>query len=226
MELQQLTINGRKIIALPVVLEALTKVHTELVAQGIGYKDKLGFMLSDEITGGWRSLALQTQIVNRGASKTLMSNHRRGSAVDCAADWDYIGRIKATMNKYGLFNDLAFASKDWKHIDDSKDAQTPIPWDGGHWNFHSNAEATAFPLINEQALIKEFSMNDYNETFIQLTEQGVTDSGAFALVIGGKKRVVGKNRLAEALATYVMRDMKKAKLNKKDWDAIPLGDNF
>lgn len=82
MELQQTTINGRKIVALTCMLEALTKAHTELVALKIGWKDKMGFVLSEETTGGWRSLALQKQLVAKGASKTLYSNHRRGSAVD------------------------------------------------------------------------------------------------------------------------------------------------
>lgn len=223
MELQSVTINGRKIVALPVLLEALTKAHEELVAQKIGYKDKLGFVLSEETTGGWRSLALQKQLVAKGASKTLYSNHRRGSAIDCAADWDYIKRIRPTMNKYGLVNDLAY-------IKGSQTDDDPIPggvpWDGGHWNLGSNSHAQSFPIIDEQALIKEFSMQDLNETFIQLTEPGVTESGSFALVIGGHKRVVASKRLAEALATAHIRNMKFAAVNKATWDKVPSGDNF
>ena len=223
MELQQTTINGRKIVALACMLEALTKVHAELVALGIGYKNFVGFVLSEEITGGWRSLALQKQLVAKGASKTLYSNHRRGSAIDCAADWDYIKRIRPTMNKYGLVNDLAYIKG---NVTDDDPIAGGVPWDGGHWNFKSNAEAMAFPIIDEAPLIKEFSMLDYNDHLIQLTELGVTESGSFALVLGGKKRVVSSKRLPEALATYIIRDMKKAAVNKKTWDSIPSGDNF
>lgn len=223
MELQSTIINGRKIVALPCLLEVLTKAHEELVAQKIGYRNKLGFVLSEETTGGWRSLALQKQLVTNGASKTLYSNHRRGSAIDCAADWDYIKRIRPTMNKHGLVNDLAYIKG---NVTDDDPIAGGVPWDGGHWNYKSNAEAMKFPIIDEQALIKEFSMQDLNETFIQLTEAGVTDSGSFALVIGGHKRVVSSSRLAQALATAHIRGMKFAAVNKATWDGIPAGDNF
>lgn len=224
MDLQQTTINGQKIVALPVYLEALTKAHAELVALGIGYGRQKGFVLSSETTGSWRSLVLQKQLVAKGASKTLYSNHRRGTAVDCAADWDYIKRIAPTMKKHGLINDLAY-------INGNQTSSLPLPgykaWDGGHFNLKSNAEASKYPIIDvAPTILKEFSMQDYNEHLIQLTEPGVPGSGSFALVIGGKKRLVIKTRLPEALATYIMRDMKKAPVSKTEWDAIPDGETF
>lgn len=223
MELQQVTINGMKIVALPMMLDALVKAHDDLVAQGIGFGGKPGFVLSNEINGSWRSLAMQKQLVAKGASKTLYSNHRRGTAVDCAADWPYIKKIRPTMNKYGLVNDLAYLKGNM-----ADDDQLPgyVPWDGGHWNFGSNSHAQSFPIIDEQALIKDFSMADFNECLIQLVEAGVTDSGAFALVIGGKKRVVPKERLAQALATVMIRKMKAEPVNKTQWDAISTGESF
>ena len=223
MDLQYTTINGRKITALPAMLEALTKAHDELVAKGIGYKEHQGFLLSEETTGSWRSLALQKQLVARGASKTYLSNHRRGSAVDCVPDWSYIKRIRPTMNKYGLVNDLAYV-KGTQTDDDP--IEGGVPWDGGHWNLVSNAEASKYDIVNDQPLIKEFSMFSLNETLIQLTEAGVPDSGKFALVIGGKRRDIQSKRLPEALATVIMRDMKHAAVNKATWDSVPLGDNF
>lgn len=223
MELQSLTINGRKIIGLPVFLEALQRAHDELVALKIGYGDKLGFVLSSETTGSWRSLALQKQLVAKGASKTLFSNHRRGTAADCAADWDYIKRIRPTMNKYGLVNDLAYI-KGSKTSDD----QLPgyVAWDGCHFQLTSNSAASKYPIIDEQALIKEFSMASFNECLIQLVEAGVTDSGAFALVIGGKKRIVAKERLAQALATVLIRKMKAEPVSAEQWAKIPNGEAF
>lgn len=224
MDLQQITINGSKIIALPVYLEALVKAHEELVSLGIGHGNLKGFVLAGETTGSWRSLVLQKQLVAKGASKTLFSNHRRGTAVDCAADWDYIGKIAPTMKKYGLVNDLAY-------IKGSQTSSQKLPgytaWDGRHFNLKSNTEAMKYPIIDvAPTILKQFSMQDYNEHLIQLTEVGVTDSGSFALVIGGKKRLVIKSRLTEALATYIMRDMKKAAVNKATWDGIPNGENF
>lgn len=127
------------------------------------------------------------------------------------------------MNKYGLVNDLAYIKG---NVTDDDPIAGGVPWDGGHWNYKSNAAAMTFHIIDEAPLIKEFSMIDYNEHFIQLTEAGVTDAGSFALVIGGKKRVVTSNRLPQALATYIIRDMKKAAVNKATWDLIPSGDNF
>lgn len=212
-----------KIVALPIFLGALQKAHDELVTLGIGYNGKLGFVLSNDLNGSWRSLTMQKQLVAKGASKTLYSNHRRGTAVDCAADWDYVERIAPTMKKYGLVNDLAY-------IKGNKTSDVKLSgyvgWDAGHWNYGSNSEAGKYPIINEQALIKEFSMTNFNECLIQLVESGVSESGAFALVIGGKKRLIPKERLAQALATVLIRKMKAEPVNKKQWDAISTGEIF
>src|SRR6478752_1061757 len=102
MDLQFIVLNGQKVVGLLVFLEALVKAHDELVSKKIGFGNKLGFVPATEITSSWRSLVLQKQLVAKGASKTLVSNHRRGSAVDCQADWPYIKKIAPTMKKYGL----------------------------------------------------------------------------------------------------------------------------
>lgn len=229
MDLQYTIINGRKIIGLPPFLEALNKAHEELKAQGIGYGKTLGLVTAGEETCSWRSLALQKQLVARGASKTLDSNHRRGTACDVAADWDYIKRIATTMKKHGLINDLAYAKYSAGKIIATSSVQLAgyTAWDGGHFNWQSNSKAASFPIIDvAPALLKEFSMQDYNEHLIQITEPGVTDTGTFALVIGGKKRIVSKDRKADASLTVLMRGMKSAGVTKKDWDAIPTGEAF
>lgn len=204
LELQFSMINGKKIIARRFFLKTLNDAHNELIKAGIGYRNKLGFVLSSDITGSWRSLTQQKQLVEKGASKTLASNHRRGSAVDCIPDWDYIHEIEPIMRKYGLDNDLR-------------------PWDGGHFNWKSNKEAQAFQIINElPGFIKEFSPMEYDNFLIQETEE----SGTFALVYGGKKHIVTKNRKADATLTVLMRGMQTAALNKKTWDSISSGDDF
>lgn len=225
MDLQVATINGRKVIALTCVLDALTKADAELKKLGIGYKGTLGFVLSDETTGGWRSLALQTQLKARGASKTLNSNHRHGSAVDCAADWGYIKAIAPTMKKYGLINDLAY-------IKGNKTSDQPFPgavaWDGGHFNFGSNAKANAFPTIDVlPALLTEYSMQKYEGQIINLSEAGYPGlSGSFAFVQDGKKRVIqDKSRGWKALATLDVRKTGNG-LTKAQWDAVPTGEDF
>lgn len=222
MELQQITINGRKVVALACVLESLSKAHAELVTRGIGYGQFKGFVLSDETTGGWRSLALQKQLVARGASKTLYSNHRRGSAVDCAADWAYIKLIRPTMNKYGLFNDLAYIKGN--QTDDDRFTGS-VPWDGGHWNYKSNAEASKFDIIDvAPAIIKEFTTEKLYEKILMLTQPGVPGSGGFAVVIDGKKHVVSQKRLAALVALIVKKEGVGVSL--ATWDSIPSGENF
>lgn len=226
-EFQEVTINGTRIVARRFFLEALVKAHEELVRLKIGANGKLGFIPGPERTASWRSEVLQRQLLNSGASKTMLSNHRRGVAVDCYANWPYINLIKKTMNKYGLVNDLAYASRDWKKIDDSLDKETPIPWDGGHWNWKSNAACYAYPVVSSLPnLLKEFSMQEYDNHVIQLTEAGVAESGSFALVYGGQKHLVTKDRLGHATMTVLMRAMVPSPVNKQIWDSIPTGDNF
>lgn len=224
MELQFVILNGQKVIGLPMFLEALLKANEELTKQRVAYRGKIGFVPAAEQTASWRSLVLQQQLVNKGASKTLESNHRRGTAIDCVADWGYINLIAPTMRKHGLYNDLAY-------IKGSQTSADPLPgyvaWDGGHWNYQSNRNAQSWPLINTlPPILKEFSMNDYEGELIQLSEPGFPgESGSFALVLGGKKRRIANNRLPQALATILVRS-KKSGLTKKDWDAILDGDNF
>ena len=208
MDLQYTVINNRKIIALPFILEALTMAHQELISLGIGMGGMMGFVSSEVVTASWRSLALQTQLVAKGASKTLSSNHRRGTAVDCFPDEKYIEAIIPTMKKYGLVNDLA-------------------PWDKDHFQWQSNGIAMTFPIFNQlPTLLKEFSMDQYDNHSIQLTEPNVTDSGSYALVFGGKKHLVTKDRAGFAAMTILTRGMVSATVNKATWDSIPSGDNF
>ncbi len=207
-DLQFIILNKRKIIAKSFILEALLKVHRDLTMAQIGINKTVGFVLSEETTGSWRSLKLQQQLFEKGVTKTLYSNHRRGTAVDTFPDEEYIKKIIPFMNKYGLVNDLA-------------------PWDKGHFNWKSNAIAMSFSLFNElPLLLKEFSMNEYENHVIQLTQQGETDSGAFALVYGGQKHLVSKDRAGLAALTVQFRGMVPAPVNKKVWDSIETGSKF
>ncbi len=208
LDLQFTVINNRKIIALPFVLEAFIKAHEELVSLGIGVAGIKGFVSSEVVTASWRPLILQQQLVAKGASKTLSSNHRRGTAVDCFPDDAYIEAIKPTMNKHGLFNDLA-------------------PWDKDHFQWQSNAIAMTFPIFNELPFIlNEFSMHEYDNHCIQLTEPNVTDAGTYALVLGDKKHIITKDRAGLAALTVQQRGMVVCGVNKTIWDSIPTGDNF
>lgn len=212
-EFQSAVISGRRVVARRFFLDALVRADADIRASGIGIAGHLGFVPSNEENGSWRSLSAQTQLVAKGASKTLWSNHRRGVAVDCAWSGDeatraYLERIAPIMNRYGLVNDLA-------------------PWDAVHWQWKSNAVSQSFPIANElPGIVPQFSMIEYDNHLVQLTEQGVTDSGAFALVYGDKKHVVSKDRLAAASMTVLMRGMVPSAVNKAQWDSIPSGDNF
>jgi len=147
LRLEYAVINGRKIIARRFFLEALLNAHREIEAAGIGVAGHLGFVLSGEETGSWRSETTQKQLLARGASKTMASNHRRGVAVDCFPDRAYIEKIRPFMNKYKLVNDLA-------------------PWDAVHWQYVSNAHCWSYEIINElPGFLNEFSMDNY-EGFI------------------------------------------------------------
>lgn len=208
MEFQWTEINGVKLIARRFYLEALTKAHDELVLRGIGVAGKIGFVPSGSVTASWRSLKLQKQLVAKGASKTLLSNHRRGVAVDCYPDRPYTERIRPVMEKNNLVNDLR-------------------PWDAVHWNYKSNKHSWGYKMVDSlPPNLKEFSMQEYDNYFIQ----DVQGDGGFALVYGGKKHIVNtkkkKNRLAEANATAFIRGMTPAALTKEAWDSIPTGEDF
>lgn len=216
--LGQAVINSTRILMRELQLTQLLKAHEELVSLGIGVAGKLGFVPAPETTASWRSLAVQQQLVNRGASQTLQSNHRRAVAVDFYADWDYLDRIKATMNKYGFFNDLAY-------IKNSKGQW--VKWDGGHWNWISNSHAWNYQLIDTlPALIKEVTMQEYENTLVQLTQGGYPQSGQFALVIDGKRHAIDVKspKAIDAILTIMMRGMRPCPLTHDAWDKIPEGE--
>ena len=226
MDLQYAFFNGERVVELPFFLEALTKTHEELTKLGIGHGGKLGFVPADETTCSWRSLVSQKQLVAKGASKTLYSNHRRGTAVDCVADWDYIKKIAPTMKKHGFVNDLAYWNKETGQTSPS---QLPgyVAWDGGHWNWMSNAHAAEYIVRDELPLIfDEFSMDKFDNMILQLTEAGVTESGSFAAVYRGEKHIIRKDRAGLAALTKDLRGMKMQPVNKADWDSVPNGSDF
>ncbi len=223
-------INGRKIIARRFFLEALTKAHDELEQLGIGFGDKKGFVLSDEISGSWRSEAYQKQLVEKGSSKTMYSNHRRGTAVDCAADWPYINRIRSTMNKYELFNDLAYVGNG--RTDDDKFPGSS-PWDGGHWNWKSNAEAQKYDIINKLPVtLNQFSMNQYDGQILFMAEAGQTESGTFAGVYPNsdthvlEKHIIKKERAGLAAIHPLLGGKKAIAVDLRTWNSIQTGKEF
>lgn len=213
--LQYVTLNNRKITALPFFLKAVIEADRDLKAQGIGLDDQHpGLILGATETSSWRSEVLQKQLLNKGLSKTMTSNHRRGVAIDVYPDIPYVRRIEATMRKHQLVNDLG-------------------DWDQVHFNWISNAHSWSYPIINQlPSFLKEFSMEPFEGFIIQLTEPGVACAGAFAFVQGGKKRIVTKNRMAEFAVTILIRllsgteHIQSKGLDKKTWDSIPDGEKF
>lgn len=229
-ELMFTVINGRKVVARRFLLEALTKAHEEIVFAGIGHGDKQGFVLSDETSGSWRSEAYQRQLVERGASKTMYSNHRRGTAVDCAADWGYIRKIRPIMNKHGLFNDLAYIGNG--KADDDQFAGS-VPWDGGHWNWKSNVEAQAFDIINKlPATLNQLTMSQYDGQILFMAEEGFPESGSFAGVYPNRethaleKHHIKKDRAGLAAIHPLLGGKKAIAVDKRTWDSIPSGSDF
>lgn len=229
-ELMFTFINGRKIVARRFYLEALHKAHDEIVKAGISYKGIKGFVLSDEVTGSWRSEALQRQLVEKKASKTMYSNHRRGTAIDCAADWPYIKAIRPYMNRQGLFNDLAYLKGA-----QTDDDQFPgsVPWDGGHWNFKSNAIAQSYDIINKlPIIINQFSMFTYDGQIIFMAQEGLPESGSFAGVYPNRdtheleKHIIRKDRAGLAAIHPLLGGKKAFPVDKVTWDAIPTGADF
>ena len=219
MELQYTIINGRKIIARDFFLKALTLAHEDIVQAGIEWNGISGFVLANEETGSWRSEVMQKQLLAKGASKTLYSNHRIGTAVDCVPDWDYINHIKPFMNNYGLVNDLA-------EIWDAKKGKM-VPWDGGHWNWKSNKEAQQFDIISSLPLtLKQFSMNEYDGGVIFLAEPNFPESGSFAGVYDHEKHIISKERAGLAALHPLIGAKKAVAVNKLIWDSIPTGKTF
>jgi len=150
--------------------------------------------------------------------------------MDVVANWDYIKRIASTMKKYGLINDLAYARYQGGRIVATTDLPRAgyVAWDGGHFQWQSNQKAADFPIIdNAPALLTQFSMQEYENKIIQLSEAGYPgESGSFALVVDGQKRMItDKSRGWKALATIEVRKNKTG-LTKSAWDAIPTGAEF
>lgn len=219
-QLAYVVINEQKITARIFVLEALLKAHEDIKAAGIGYNGQLGFVLSNARTGSWRSEGLQRELVAGGSSKTMYSNHRMGTAIDCAADWDYIKKIKPFMNKHGLVNDLAYVDKAWSRADDTQDAGTPIPWDGGHWNWKSNVEASRYPIINKLPLnIREYSMDQYDGEILFEAEK----TGEFAGVYRGEKHIISAEMAGKAAIHPLLGGKKAISVPLAVWDSIPTG---
>lgn len=98
--------RSRKIVAHEDLLERLSKVPEAIVYSS------------------WRSLAEQKELVKNGKSKTLASNHRRGTAVDCI-NWK---EIEPKMRKVGLINDIS--------------------WDRNHFALGGESQAAKYPLVD------------------------------------------------------------------------------
>lgn len=232
-DFQFVIINGTKITARRFYLNALVAAHNELVALGIGVNGKKGFVSAPERTASFRSLALQQGLVASGASRTLFSNHRRGTAVDCYSDWHYIKQIQPTMEKHGLTNDLAYIDTDARGniirhdsnpFDGSYvDADEFKAWDGGHYNWGSNEIAQGFDIVNSLTNVTEFKlMKGKNGELIQLIDPGQPGSGGFAFVKDGKKQVISEARLAAAVASVLCEKF----VNRKEWNDIPTEKDF
>lgn len=84
--------RGRKIVAEEEMLRLILKVPEAIV------------------TWGWRSKEQQAEMVKKGTSKTMDSNHRRGVAFDI---WNW-QQVEKKMKALGFVNDLK-------------------PWDPGHF---------------------------------------------------------------------------------------------
>jgi hypothetical protein len=232
MKLQYLNLDGKKIIAMPFVLEALLNVHTELLAKSVEFNGKKGLIFAGETTCSWRSETTQRQLVNKGASRTMYSNHRRGTSIDVLADWNYINKIAPVMKKHGLVNDLAYWNKRTGQTR-ATPAKGFVAWDGGHFNWKSNVIAATYPLINSQVVIKPFNMNPYEGLIIWDVGEGGT--GGFALVDDGKKRHISQKRAGLA-SLAVQSTAPQEVLNEGGrtvipvphdvWESIPDGEDF
>lgn len=98
------TYRPRRIVGHPDALRALSKVKEAIVYSS------------------WRSLAEQKKLVAEGKSKTLQSNHRRGTAFDCV-NWK---EIEPKMRKAGLINDISLDRNHFTLGGEAKAANYPI----------------------------------------------------------------------------------------------------
>ncbi len=99
-------------------------------------------------TWGWRSKAEQAEMVKKGVSKTMDSNHRRGVAYDIY-NWK---EMEAKMNKLGFINDLK-------------------PWDPGHFPLGGEKKARKnFSLIDAlPKKLEEYKPKKPESVFIPIT---------------------------------------------------------
>lgn len=204
MQLEYAVINGRKITALPFVLEALVKANNELEKRDVTHAGRKGLIFQAEITCSWRSLANQKQLVADGKSWTLYSNHRRGTAVDLFWEAEYLRQIEGVMAQFGLVNDLKKYG------------------DAGHFNWKSNSTASESPIINSQQIIKKFSMNEYEGNILWETET----SGSFALIQDGKRREISEKRAGKASLAVAAMGGKVVPVPLIVWESFPDGEKF
>ena len=121
------------------MLEKLRQVHEELLRLNIGvwagFFYKKGLVVGAVSTSSWRSYTTQLNLYNQRKTRTLRSNHRRGTAIDVYPKSSYVTKIKETMAKYNLVNDLA--------------------GDAVHFNLHNNREASKYLFIgNDNGITK------------------------------------------------------------------------
>lgn len=156
-----ITINNRKIIGRPEFLECIFKAHKEIrkqnidiVVEGAGYS---GLLIGAIKTSSWRSEKIQRELYNSGISPVMVSNHRKGTAIDVFPDNDYVERIQLILRSYGLVND--------------------IPGDAVHFNYKSNDFAKSFDIIDKA------NPREYKNMIIKKTN----DSPHIYLIVGNKK---------------------------------------
>lgn len=196
-------IDNKKVILLPEMLERVLAAKADIEAAGMTLE------LQGESTCSWRTNETQQQLVDKGVSWTLLSNHRRGTAIDVMADWDYIGKIEQIMYKHGLVNDLRQYG------------------DGGHFNLLSNTHAGSYPIINElPANIPEFNMNQYEDNIIWETETTGPGSGRMAYIQNNLRREVTQERAGLASLALQAAGGKVVAVNKEIWDSFEEGESF
>jgi len=101
-------------------------VHTDMAERLVKVPEAI-------VYSHWRSLKEQQEMVQRGASKTLLSNHRRGVAVDLI-NWE---EMQDKMRAVGLIND--------------------IPWDRNHYTIGGESRATLYPLLDSIGDVPTFN---------------------------------------------------------------------
>ena len=152
--LQHITLAKRKITAHPEMIKRLLAAHQDALMAGISvrvglFKQK-GLVIGGIYTSSWRTAKIQQELYDKGSTKTLVSNHMRGTAVDLYPNSQYIKDIESIMEKHELVND--------------------INGDSVHFNLISNSEAAKYPIIRnstsvpyanvDEALMKRFEGKD------------------------------------------------------------------